>query len=440
MLNTCDVLVAGGGPSGSTISALLAERGLDVVMVEKDHHPRFHIGESLLPQNLPLLERLGLLEDIKRIGLFKPGAEFTSPWHNKTVTFDFSEALDNSVSNAYQVRRSEFDEILFRHAAKKGAKTKEGCKVTQVNFQPDGSSLIAIKEEGGEEANWHARFFVDASGRDTLLGNKFAIKHKNPKHNSAALYGHFTGARRNTGTAEGNISIFWFDHGWFWFIPLADGVTSIGAVCWPYYLKTRKTDPSQFLLETIALCPPLAERLTQAKLTGPATATGNYSYRSERMSGKGYVMLGDAYAFIDPIFSAGVLVAMQSAFLGADVVESALREPARAPRLMRNFDSTIRGGLKTFSWFIYRATQPSLRDMFMEPRNYFRMRQAVMSVLAGDVWGNTPVRRYLPAFKLMYYLFNTRELKRTFAAWRRRKMIVQDASVSAKPEKASATT
>jgi 2-polyprenyl-6-methoxyphenol hydroxylase-like FAD-dependent oxidoreductase len=145
----CDVLVVGGGPAGSTIAALLAERGKRVVLVEKERHPRFHIGESLLPMNLPLFERLGLMAEIERIGMIKYGAEFISPYHNKTVTFNFADATDKRYPYAYQVRRSALDEILFKNAAEKGAVTIEGCRVKDIVFPPDGGALATGEAEDG---------------------------------------------------------------------------------------------------------------------------------------------------------------------------------------------------------------------------------------------------------------------------------------------------
>src|SRR6185436_6882066 len=156
----------------------------------------------------------------------------------------------------------------FRNAVRRGARAIEGCRVTQVDFHADGAD-VAVRHEDGGERTWRTRFVVDASGRDTFLANRLGFKQRDTKHNSAAIFGHFSGVTRLPGKLEGNISIFWFEHGWFWVIPLTEGASSVGAVCWPYYMKSRKTEPRQFLLDTIALCPALAERLRNASLISP---------------------------------------------------------------------------------------------------------------------------------------------------------------------------
>jgi flavin-dependent dehydrogenase len=282
-----------------------------------------------------------------------------------------------------------------------------------------------VRLEDGSEQAWHARYVVDASGRDTFLANRFKIKRRNRQHASAALYGHFRNARRNPGSAEGNITIVWFEHGWFWFIPLKDGTTSVGAVCWPAYMKSRKSDPTAFLMETIALCPEIASRLEGAQITAPATATGNYSYTSTRMSGAGYLMVGDAWAFIDPVFSSGVYLAMNSAMLGADVVAASLDDPSRATSLAREFERTIRRGVRLFSWMIYRMTLPVIRKLFMAPSNRFGVQSAVVSLLAGDVFRAGPVRPRLYLFRAIYYVNALAMLPQAIGAWRKRRRDIQ---------------
>jgi flavin-dependent dehydrogenase len=422
----CDVLVVGGGPAGSTIGALLAEQGRDVVVMEKAHHPRFHIGESLLPANVPLLEKLGVRAQIERIGMPKWGVEFVSPDHRHQAFVEFADAWDKSMPNAFQVRRSEFDEILFRNAAAKGARTIEGCRVREVAFDDEGAT-VQVELDDGARQTWRTRFLVDASGRDTLLANQFKCKQKNPLHNSSALYGHFTGARRLEGKLEGNISIFWFEHGWFWFIPLADGTTSVGAVCWPYYLKSRRKPLPEFFRDTIAMSPELARRLSDAVLVNDEVhATGNYSYSSSIGSGERFVMLGDAYAFIDPVFSSGVHLAMQNGFDALPVVLAALDAPHQVAAARAQYDKRQRLGPKQFSWFIYRVTNPTMREFFMYPQNPFRVKEAMLSLLAGDIFGKTPIWRSLGIFKAIYYVASTMMLPRTLRALKRRRVNIRD--------------
>ncbi|HZW12968.1 MAG TPA: NAD(P)/FAD-dependent oxidoreductase [Noviherbaspirillum sp.] len=421
-ITECDVFVIGGGPAGSTAAALLAQKGYRVTLAEKARHPRFHIGESLLPANLPLLDKLGVADEVRAIGMEKWSAEFVSPWHAHKQVFHFAEAMDKSMPHAYQVQRAEFDDILIRNAQRKGATVIEGCKVTDVAFLPNNQgAVIHAQLEDASKRSWRTRFVLDASGRDTFLANRFKAKYRNEKHSSTALYAHFTGAKRNAGKAEGNITIFWFEHGWFWFIPLQNGKTSVGAVTWPYYLKTRKKPLADFLMDTIAMCPALKERLEGAQIVSDVEATGNFAYSCDHTHGANYLLLGDAYAFIDPVFSSGVMLAMNSAFVGADTVDTCLRSPGKAAAALRRFDKVMRIGPKQFSWFIYRVTNPTMRELFMGPRNIFRMQEALLSVLAGDVFGKTRIWPHLLAFKGLYYTMSLFNFRRTLAAWRTRK-------------------
>ncbi|MDF3034964.1 MAG: oxidoreductase, FAD-binding [Paucimonas sp.] len=424
----CDVLIIGGGPAGSTAAALLARKGHRVTILEKSRHPRFHIGESLLPANMPLFDQLGVAEEVRAIGMEKWAAEFVSPCHEHVQMFNFGDAIDKSFPYAYQVPRAEFDHILFRNAIREGAHAIEDCKATHVEFLPDDAGAVVQAQRGdGTVCRLRARFLLDASGRDTFLGNRLNAKHRNEQHNSTALYAHFRDVPRKEGKAGGNIAIYWFEHGWFWCIPLMNGITSIGAVTWPYYLKTRTKPLDDFLRDTIALCPKLHQRLEGATMVAHMEATGNYSYECDRTYGKRYLLLGDAYTFIDPVFSSGVLLAMNSAFAGAEAVDVCLRQPKKAAAALRRFDRVTRLGPKHFSWFIYRVTNPTLRNLFMEPRNLLRMQEALLSVLAGDVFGKTPIRFPLLAFKSLYYCMSLMNVRRTFTAWRNRQRNIRPA-------------
>ncbi len=399
----CDVVVIGGGPGGSTAAALLAKRGYQVIALEKQRHPRFHIGESLLPMNLPVFERLGVHEKVRALGVFKRGADFEAPNERGFHTFAFDRALGESPAHAYQVWRQDFDQMLFAHARECGADTREGHEVISLEQNAPRDTRLQVRTDQGRTFFIQARYVVDASGRDAFLASKKKLRRKNPEHQSAAIFGHFRGAQLRAGEDAGNISIYRFAHGWMWMIPLPAGVMSVGAVCWPEYLKQRKGRTVEFLIETLKQNPALWERLKDAQLIGnEVRVTGNYSYDSSCMGGPGWVLVGDAFAFLDPVFSSGVYLAMSGAEQAAAVVDQALREPAAEKKLLRRLEKRMRAGMERFSFFIYRFNGPILTQMFRSPRNVFRLEQGVISMLAGDLFDTPRVLRRLKLFKLFY--------------------------------------
>ena len=418
--NAKHVVVIGGGPGGATVAALLARRGRRVTLLEKGRHPRFHIGESLLPMNMPIFERLGLLQQVLAIGTLKLGADFPSPNELGYSVFRFSRTLDPGTGYAVQVRREQLDQLLFRHAAACGADARENTEALRVDFDADGAT-VQVRDSNGVAETLRADYVVDASGRGTLLGNALKLKRRHTRHQSAALFAHFEGVARRPGDTAGNISIYRFHAGWVWMIPLPGDIMSIGAVCNPEYLKQRGNDNAAFLLETLERIPDARARMVDARIVGHLHATGNYSYTCTRMSGPRWLMVGDAYAFLDPIFSSGVYLAMNSGERAAATIDRILDEPQREAALQRAYSSQVKGGLTLLSWFIFRFTSPAMTRLFGHPRNVLQLERAMISMLAGDVFGNRRVWWRLQVFKLVYYMTCAHMWRRALRSARVRK-------------------
>jgi len=407
-LRECDVLVVGGGPAGSTIAALLAQKGRHVVVLEKDRFPRFHIGESLLPLNLPIFERLGVADEVERIGVYKPGAEVISDEHAQATTFRFAHNPYLSVGHSYHVRRADFDKLLLDNSRRVGATVLEGTRVTEVELGAERCSRVTAVGPDGVRSAWVPRFLVDASGRDTLLLSRLGLKRADKRNNTAAIFGHFRNVPRRNGNAEGMITMHLFRHGWFWMIPLPDEIMSVGMVGTRSFFRTRTEDLDSFFARAVAASPSLAERMINAEPIGPLIATGNYSYDSPRFTGDGYILVGDAAAFIDPLFSSGVMMAMGSAACGAEVVHAWLDDRKLGRRLMRDYERRVRRGLSSLSWLIYRINTPVLRDIFMASFDLFHTRNGLLAILAGDFYEKprllSPLRRLQVAYGCLHLL------------------------------------
>jgi flavin-dependent dehydrogenase len=404
----CDVLVVGGGPAGSTVAALLAQKGRHVVVLEKQRFPRFHIGESLLPLNLPLFERLGVLDQVERIGVYKPGAEVVSDEHSHTAILRFDQNPYLSIDHSYHVRRADFDKLLLDNSRRLGATVFEDARVIGVEFGAEERSKVTALGPDKVVSLWFPRFVVDASGRDTLLLRRLGLRKVDKRNNTAALFGHFRNVSGTNGSAQGMITMHLFKHGWFWTIPLPDDVMSVGLVGTRSFFRTRTEDLDRFFERAVAASPSLAERMMNAELISPLIATANYSYSSPSFSGDGYILIGDAAVFIDPLFSSGVMMAMSSAAFAAGIVHVWLDDRKSGERQMRVYERKLRRGLHSLSWLIYRINSPVLRDIFMASFDLFDTRNGLLAILAGHFYETPrfmpPLRRLQLAYGLLYLL------------------------------------
>ncbi len=280
--------------------------------------------------------------------------------------------------------------------------THEDSEVVNAETASDSVS-VTVRDAAGATRVVRGRYLVDASGRDTFLGSRLKLKERHSRHRSAAVFAHFTGVERRAAPWTGNISIYRFHHGWIWLIPLTDDITSIGAVLLPEHLKQRSGPLEDYLTNILNSVPALQARMVNARLHGNLEATGNYSYECRDLTGPRWIMAGDSGAFVDPVFSSGVYLAMHGATRAAELVDAVL-SGAREKSLQRAYAREMVAGVREFSWFIVRFTTPALAWLFANPRNILRVEEAMVSMLSGHVFGAHRTLRRLRVFKALYYI------------------------------------
>jgi len=407
-----DVLVVGGGPGGSTAATFLARGGLSVAVAERERFPRFHIGESLLPANLPVFERLGVLDRIRAHGFIdKYGASFHDQETGLEYTFYFREGKPWP-PQTFEVPRAEFDNLLLDHAAAEPRVTLlQPATVENVAFDADGVTARVTQDGASREVR--ARFLVDASGRDTFLASRYGRRTPMPGLGKVAVFAHFRGARRWPGKEEGNIRIFIFEDGWFWYIPFAGNVTSVGCVLHARTVRGREGSLEELLEAMIARCERVRETLSGAERVTPVYSAANFSYRTDPVVGDRFACVGDTVAFVDPIFSTGVFIAMQSAELAAAEIVRAFRDGRFEAARFKGYERTFRRGVSPFFKFIRHYYEPSFLQVFLQPRETAGMLDTVTGVLAG---GAFPTMRWRMRLKLAAFFIVVR-----INRWRRRR-------------------
>jgi flavin-dependent dehydrogenase len=378
-----DVLIAGGGPAGATAGLILARAGFSVCILEKEKHPREHIGESILPRNMRLIQELGLEPSLRRLPhVPKFGAEFGVGNDFATRSFLFADGLVPG-SPVFNIERAYFDAMLLAEARLAGADVYEDTPVKEVLKLTHGDVRLATRE-----AEVGGRILLDATGQGTLLGRALKLRKNfdDPELQKVAYYQHFEGVERPDGEATGHPCIIMCEEGWFWLIGLSDTKTSVGFVTRPSFVKTLNVRPNQLLAWAVARCPVVRHRMRNAVGPSDNVVLSDFSYRCRPYAGDGYFLVGDAACFLDPIFSTGVTLAMLSAQHTAGIVQGLLRgelSPARAQRRHIRFVSE---STRPFWRLIRGYYSHSFRELFMNGQGPFQMQRAIISILAGQVF------------------------------------------------------
>jgi flavin-dependent dehydrogenase len=322
-----DVIVIGGGPAGSTASTLLAQRGYRVQLFERETFPRFHIGESLIPETYWVLKRLGMLPKMQQSRFVKKySVQFVNAAGKLSAPFYFWDNKPHECSQTWQVVRSEFDKLMLDNAREHGVDVHEGVRVVDVLFDGDRAAGVTIQTDGGARQDIPARVVVDASGQNGLLMNRLQLRVWDPVLNKGAIWTYWKGAYRDNGKDEGATIVIQTANrkGWFWYIPLHDDRVSVGVVGPFDYLFKNRGERDQTYHEELDACPAAKERVARATRVTGYFATKDYSYRSRQVAGHGWVLVGDAFGFLDPLYSSGVLLALRSGEFAADAIAEGL--------------------------------------------------------------------------------------------------------------------
>jgi flavin-dependent dehydrogenase len=387
---TYDVAVVGGGPGGSTTAAFLARAGLRVALFERELFPRLRVGESLLPAMLPLLDRLGARELIEQHGfLVKNGATFHDQESGVEQTFYFLEGRPWP-PYAFEAPRAEFDALLLDHARKQGVDVYQPVAVEAVTIDGDGVTLST--GNGGAADRVRARFLVDASGRDSFLASRTGHRERIPNLGKVALFAHYRGAVRFPGRDEGNIRIYVFDDGWFWWIPFSGDVTSVGCVMHARTVRGWGGPLPTLFDEMVQRCRKVAEGLAGAERLTPIHPVANFSYVNRPIVGDRFLCVGDTVAFVDPIFSGGVYIAMRSGELAAETIARAFREGRFEAARFAAYERALWRGIKPFFRMIHKYYEPAFLELFLRPSKRNAITDAVLTMLAGGFFQRMPWR------------------------------------------------
>src|SRR4030095_4926685 len=388
--NNYDVIVMGGGPAGSSIASILSREGRRVVLFEKEQFPRHHIGESLMTDTYWTFQRMGFLEKLKASPfVVRYSVQFANSTGRESRPFYFFEANHHESAVTWQVTRAVFDQMLIEHAEEQGATVYQQTTIKQVLFDGERACGVEAQMPDGSVQRFEAKVVVDATGQSAILSNKFRWRVRDPELKKAVLYSYFKGAHREPDLNGGATLVLRTppgSGGWFWYIPLENDITSVGIVADPDYLmKDRGKDLAKIFDEEIEKCESCRRRVAGAERVDKIYSIVDYSYRSKRCAGDGFILIGDAYGFLDPIYSSGVLLALKMAELAADAIHDAFNNNDFSRALVGQFQAKLDQGIESMRKLVYAFYNEGF-SFSQIPQKYTECKVNITNLLIGDVF------------------------------------------------------
>jgi len=381
-----DVAVIGGGPGGAALATFLARAGHRCIVFEQAKYPRYHIGESLVPHTYGIFERLDLLPQLRASAFpVKHSVRFVAPDGKASLPFYFSETIKGDGARTWQVERSQFDRMMLDHARANGVEVHEQSTVEKVIFEGGRAVGVRLASTNGSPTEVRAKVVVDASGRACVIGRQLDLLCKLPELRKATAWGYYRGGKRLPGIDAGETTMFLIPGGgWFWYIPLPDDIVSVGIVADPEYVFSQSDDMEAAFVRETARCAPLAERLATAERVGPVRGSRHLAYLNRQTCGEGWVMIGDARAFLDPIYSSGLYLALGSAELAAQSIDEALKAGDVSAARLGRFEPPLMKGVEVVRRLIHAFYDPKFSFMDFV-RRFPEHRIALIDCLVGDV-------------------------------------------------------
>ncbi len=383
-----EVIVMGGGPAGATAATFLAQQGHSVCLFERDPMPRFHIGESLMPETYGTFRRLGVLDKLQAsVAVKKYSVQFVSDTGKESQPFYFFENNPHECSQTWQVVRSEFDKMLVDNARDHGVDVQVGVRVVDVLFDGNRARGVKIQRSDGRTEEVACQVVVDATGQSSIIANRLKLKESDPVLKNASLWTYFEGAHREPGLDEGATLILQIEgkKGWFWYIPLQNNIVSVGVVSTLEYLfKNRSGDQETIFNEEVERCPAVKKRIEMGKRVTGYYTTKDFSYRCRQVAGPGWVLIGDAFGFLDPVYSSGVFLALKSGEWAADAISEGLKMDDLSGEQLGKWGSTFLQGMDRMKKLVYAFYEGFSFGQFL--RRYPHFKRHITDLLIGDLF------------------------------------------------------